>query len=257
MKKLLYFFVCFSLALEFSFAQTDTLKTESGLKYIVIKEGKGTKAEPGKAVEVHYTGYLVDGRKFDSSHDRGEPIEFTLGEGQVIKGWDEGIALMRVGGKMKLIIPPDLAYGNRAIGDLIPANSTLIFDVELVSVHTPKIPIMDTMFTIIIEKDVNTAIDVYYDLKDKFEGKYNFKEAQLNTLGYQLLQGGRVKDAIEIFKLNVIQFPESFNVYDSLGEGYMVDGNYKLARRFYKKSLRLNPDNDNAERMLEKMDEKE
>jgi FKBP-type peptidyl-prolyl cis-trans isomerase len=138
MKKIFFLIFCFSITLNFSFSQTDTVTTSSGLKYIVIKEGKGKKAENGKAVEVHYTGTLVSGKKFDSSLDRGVPIEFTLGEGQVIRGWDEGIALMKVGGKMKLIIPPDLAYGEREIPDLIPANSTLIFDVELISVHTPK-----------------------------------------------------------------------------------------------------------------------
>lgn len=256
MKKIIFLVISFSLALNLSFAQTDTVTTPSGLKYIVIEEGKGKKAENGQAVEVHYTGTLVNGKKFDSSLDRGVPIEFTLGAGQVIKGWDEGIALMKAGGKMKLIIPPDLAYGEREIPDLIPANSTLIFDVELISVHTPKIPISDTLLTVIFTKDVNSAIEVYYSLKDKYEDKYNFSEGQLNTLGYQLLQGGRVKDAIEIFKLNVNEYPESFNVYDSLGEGYMVDGDYKTAERYYKKSLRLNPDNDNARKMLEKMKDK-
>jgi hypothetical protein len=256
MKKIFFILFVLSLALNFSFAQSDTVTTSSGLKYIIIKEGKGKKAKVGQAVEVHYTGTLVDGKKFDSSHDRGVPIEFTLGEGQVIKGWDEGIALMRVGGKMRMIIPPELAYGSRAVGDLIPANSTLIFDVELISVHKPKISIIDTLMTVILDKDVNTAIDVYYDLKDGYEDKYNFKEAELNTLGYRLLQTGHIKDAIEIFKLNVEQFPESFNVYDSLGEGYMADGNTKLAIKNYEKSIEINPKNENGKKMLEKLKEK-
>ena len=110
------------------------MKTQSGLDFIEVVEGKGKQAEAGKTVAVHYTGKFQDGRVFDSSVSRGEPIEFTLGQGMVIRGWDEGIAMMRVGGKAQLIIPPDLAYGEKGAGGVIPPNATLVFDVELVSV---------------------------------------------------------------------------------------------------------------------------
>jgi FKBP-type peptidyl-prolyl cis-trans isomerase FkpA len=108
--------------------------TESGLYYIEIEPGKGTQPKPGERVKVHYTGKLLDGTTFDSSVDRGQPFVFTLGVGQVIRGWDEGIALMRVGGKARFIIPSQLAYGERDTGS-IPPHSPLVFDVELISIE--------------------------------------------------------------------------------------------------------------------------
>ncbi len=113
----------------------DIQETPSGLKYIVIEPSEGDKPEKGKKVKVHYTGKLEDGSVFDSSIKRGVPIEFTLGVGQVIKGWDEGIADMKVGEKRQLIIPPDLGYGPNGHPPVIPPNSTLIFDVELVEIN--------------------------------------------------------------------------------------------------------------------------
>lgn len=111
-----------------------TKPLESGLIYIEHEKGAGPQAVPGANVQVHYTGKLLDGTVFDSSVERGEPFGFLLGQGRVIKGWDEGIALMRQGGKATLIIPSELGYGSRGAGDRIPPYSTLIFDVELVSV---------------------------------------------------------------------------------------------------------------------------
>jgi len=104
------------------------------LKYVDEVVGTGESPSPGKTVTVHYTGRLENGTKFDSSVDRGQPFEFIIGVGQVIKGWDEGVMTMKVGGKRKLIVPPDLGYGARRAGP-IPPNSTLIFDVELLGVR--------------------------------------------------------------------------------------------------------------------------
>jgi peptidylprolyl isomerase len=113
--------------------EQEVITTDSGLKYIDIVEGTGATPQAGQTVYVHYTGTLEDGTKFDSSRDRNRPFSFPLGAGRVIKGWDEGIATMQVGGRRQLIIPPDLGYGARRVGP-IPANSTLIFDVELLRI---------------------------------------------------------------------------------------------------------------------------
>jgi len=112
----------------------DGVKTESGLQYWDIKLGLGPIAKAGDHVKVHYTGWLTTGKKFDSSVDANQPFEFTLGQGDVIKGWDEGVAGMKVGGKRQLRIPPELAYGETGFKTVIPANATLIFDIRLLAV---------------------------------------------------------------------------------------------------------------------------
>jgi peptidylprolyl isomerase len=109
-------------------------KTPDGLQYWDIKAGTGPTAMRGQKVNVHYTGWLTTGKKFDSSVDAGKPFSFTLGAGEVIKGWDEGVAGMKVGGQRQLRIPPDLAYGPRGAAGVIPPNATLIFDVQLLGV---------------------------------------------------------------------------------------------------------------------------
>ena len=109
-------------------------KTDSGLRYQILQEGQGNKAEKGKTVSVHYKGQLSDGTVFDSSYKRNQPIDFALGVGQVIPGWDEGIQLLKVGDKARFVIPSDLAYGSAGAGGVIPPDATLIFDVELMNV---------------------------------------------------------------------------------------------------------------------------
>lgn len=108
--------------------------TASGLQYTDLVEGTGAMPKTGQRVTVHYTGTLEDGTQFDSSRDRGRPFTFQIGVGQVIKGWDEGVGTMRVGGRRQLVIPPDLGYGSRGAGGVIPPNATLLFDVELLRI---------------------------------------------------------------------------------------------------------------------------
>lgn len=115
-------------------SDANVVTTSSGLKYVELKEGTGATPQSGQTVEVHYVGTLEDGTKFDSSRDRGQPFSFKIGVGQVIKGWDEGLSTMKVGGRRQLIIPPELGYGSRGAGGVIPPNATLNFDVELLGV---------------------------------------------------------------------------------------------------------------------------
>lgn len=114
---------------------SNEITTESGLKYIDLETGNGAEATgPGQTVIVHYTGWLEDDTKFDSSKDRDDPFSFPLGVGLVIKGWDEGVVGMKIGGKRKLIIPPEIGYGSAGAGGVIPPDATLIFEVELLEI---------------------------------------------------------------------------------------------------------------------------
>jgi len=137
MKHILILFLILPLFILYNGCSSDkeqTVTTPSGLKYIDEVIGTGPSPEKGKQVSVHYTGMLEDGKKFDSSRDKNSPLTFTIGIGQVIKGWDEGIMSMKVGGKRKLTIPPDLGYGQRGAPPAIPPGATLIFEVELLNV---------------------------------------------------------------------------------------------------------------------------
>jgi FKBP-type peptidyl-prolyl cis-trans isomerase FkpA len=125
-----------SMPIKASILGAKAMTTESGLRYEDIVTGTGPSPQSGQEVTVHYTGTLEDGTKFDSSLDRGQPFKFKIGVGQVIKGWDEGVMTMKVGGKRKLVIPPQLGYGARGAGRVIPPNATLVFEVELLDVQS-------------------------------------------------------------------------------------------------------------------------
>ncbi|HEY7481905.1 MAG TPA: FKBP-type peptidyl-prolyl cis-trans isomerase [Gemmatimonadales bacterium] len=120
---------------DFALDSAALTKTPSGLQYQDVVTGTGPEAKSGQVAVVHYTGWLTDGTKFDSSRDRGEPFSFPIGQGQVIAGWDQGVAGMKVGGRRKLLIPPDLGYGEMGSPPVIPASATLVFDVELLQLQ--------------------------------------------------------------------------------------------------------------------------
>lgn len=246
--------ISFLLVLFFNQANNaqDTVTTNSGLKYIIQQKTDGVHAEVGKEVAVHYTGKFLDGKVFDSSLERGEPIKFILGAGRVIQGWEEGIALMNVGDKYTLVIPYQLAFGETGRGS-IPPKATLVFDVELLSVAEPKLALGDTLLITLFENGIDNAVKKYHYLKENFSNEYNFDESELNTLGYELLKSGMPNEAITIFKLNTEAYPQSSNVYDSLAEAYSAAGDKDMAIEYYEKALELNPDNANAKQMLEKL----
>ena len=233
-------------------AAQQAVTTPSGLTVIVTHRANGRRPQPGETVLVHYTGTLTDGTKFDSSYDRSEPIAFPIGKGRVIKGWDEGIAMLGVGDRAVLVIPPDLGYREKGAGNVIPPGATLVFVVTLVDVKQTSLS--EVLSTTIDEKGLEAAVAQYRDLRAKGFGEVFASEGELNALGYRLLNQKKVIEAIEILKLNVEAYPKSANVYDSLGEAYMVDGQTAAAIASYRKSLELDPKNANAAEMLRKLE---
>lgn len=225
--------------------------TASGLTYIVTTRANGRKPKPGETVLVHYTGTLSDGTKFDSSHDRNEPIAFPLGTGAVIKGWDEGVAQLGVGDRAVLIIPPELGYGSKGAGGVIPPNATLVFVVTLVDVKGEAVS--QVLSRTLNDKGIDAALAQYRELKSRGFGDLYASESDLNMFGYALLRQKKNREAIEILKLNVEAYPQSANAYDSLAEAYMINGDKALAIENYEKSVALDANNTNAVAMLKKL----
>lgn len=224
--------------------------TPSGLTYVVTKRGEGRQPQKGETVLVHYTGTLSNGTKFDSSRDRGEPIAFKLGEGRVIKGWDEAVARLRVGDQAVLVIPPALGYGDRNVGNgLIPPYSTLIFVIEVVDVKPTTLS--ELLSRTLKERGVEAMAAQFRDLRAKGGGDFYTSESDMNAWGYRLLSNKQTREAVEVFKLNVEAYPNSANVYDSLGEAYLALGEKQLAIDNYRKALELDPKSESARKALQ------
>ena len=217
--------------------------TASGLTYIVTRAGTGRLPKNGETVVVHYTGTFTSGVKFDSSLDRGEPIAFKLGAGQVIKGWDEGIARLRVGDQAVFVIPSAIAYGAKGRGS-IPPDATLIFIVELVEVKETSLG--EILFDTLKTGGFEAMTTRYNELKIKGFGNIYKSESDLNGLGYRLLAANKITEAIAVLKLNVEAYPNSANVYDSLGEAYLAAGDKASAIENYKKALAIDPQLESA-----------
>lgn len=225
--------------------------TASGLTYVITHRANGKRPTTGQTVLVHYTGTLLDGTKFDSSHDRNEPIAFPLGKGRVIKGWDEGIAQLGIGDKAILVIPPAIGYGERGAGNVIPPNATLVFVVELVDIRGEALSAV--LKQLIDTKGIDAAVAEYRRMKKEGFGDVFVNEGDLNGLGYALMGQGKLKEAIAILELIVEAWPQSSNAYDSLGEGCARAGDKARAIEYYERSLQLDPNNANAVEMLKRL----
>jgi hypothetical protein len=228
-----------------------SVTTPSGLIYLITKKGTGRQPKTGETVVIHYTGMLTTGVKFDSSRDRSGPFAFKLGVGQVIKGWDEGVAKLRVGDQAILVIPSDLAYGAKGAGDVIPPNSKLIFVVEIVDVKAKSLA--DVLATTLKDKGVEAMIAEFHSLKSGGDPDIYVAESEINALGYRLLRRQQVNEAIEVLKLNVEAYPQSANVYDSLAEAYLLSGNREKAIESYRKALAIDPTMESAKQALKQL----
>jgi len=224
--------------------------TASGLKYVITRPGAGAIAQSNQVVIAHYTGTLMDGSVFDSSRPRNTPFAFTLGKKQVIKGWDEAFALLRIGDQATLIIPPELAYGDRD-RDPIPPGSTLKFEVEMMDIKAHALS--DLLQETIDASGLEQALTKFRELQAKDFADYYVSESQLNGLGYGYLQKEKLDEARAVFTLNVELFPDSGNTHDSYGEVLLLMGEREAALRSYQTSLALDPTNENAKKVIEEI----
>ncbi len=195
------------------------ITTESGLKIAITQHGSGPVAREGQVVILHYVGTLEDGTEFDSSRKRGRPFAFTLGKRQVIKGYEEAFKQLRVGDKATLVIPPQLAYGEKGVSG-IPPNSVLTFQIEVLKLEDHALA--DTLGAA------------------KFAGQF-VSEDPINGLGYRYLKKEKVPEALAVFQWNVELFPRSADALDSLAEGYSKDGKAELAAEACTKALAMDP----------------
>ncbi len=252
------FILFFLFPFQLLFAQSkDTLTTKTGLKYFLTHQGNSQAIDSGMVVIQHYTLWLSNGDKLDSSRDRDQPFVIEYPSERVIAGTNEAMSLMKVGDRGIFIMPYHLAYGEKGVGPIAP-KETLTFDIEILD--TKKSSVHKILTNVLYDESFQTdsipkikkALDKYQQLKeDGFKDLYS-SEGDLNQIGYGLIKKFP-KDALAIFKQNVIEYPASSNVYDSLGEVYMILGENELAVLNYKKSIELNPDNTNALKMLEKL----
>jgi len=233
------------------FAQTDTNTTSSGLRYYFTHKGSGPALKPGKVAIWHYGLTLTDGKKIDNSWDRGRPLGEIYPSKRIIKGTTEALSLMHIGDRGIFIMPAAIAYGEKGSRGVIPPNATLVFDMELVDIKEKALaPILDSVLydkadTAHANPHVTEVVNTYKALAKQGLDNVYTSEDDINVIAYSLMDKHSV-EALVLFKFNAKLYPTSWNIFDSLAEGYMATGNNKLAIKYYKKSLALNPANDNA-----------
>jgi tetratricopeptide (TPR) repeat protein len=257
MRRSLLFIFCFLLTAS-CFAQKDTLRTESGIKYFFLTKGKGPALTPGWIAIWQYRLTLTDGTKIDASWDRSSPFAAQYPSKQIIKGVTEALSLMHIGDSAIFIIPADLCYGEKGVPPSIPPMATLVFNMKLISMKEKSLQvILDSLvfenpLTDSSKPRMKEVMDTYEALRKQHFNDLYVSEDDFNNLGYELIKKFP-KDAVECFKLNVKLYPNSWNVYDSLGEGYMALGENDAALLNYEKSVQLNPDNKNGLEMIKKL----
>ncbi len=257
MRKLLFIISFWVYVISVSAQSSDTITTDSGLKYYIVEEGNGDRVEEGKEVTLHGIGTLENGEVFWETRESNSPFYFVTGTNSVIKGVEEGVSKMRVGE-----IDGFLFFHRKLLMEIeqrgpIPPNSTLIFDYEVLDVTNPKKSISDTLhITVIEEEGIDKALDLYSDLKKRHD-VFNFRSDELNGLGYKLMNEEKLEASKVVFELNVKEHPDNYNVWDSLGEIYMILGENSNAIESYKKSLELYSKNTNAIEMIKRLEAKE
>ncbi len=246
---------------QFLFAQQyDFTTTESGLKYFLTQKGDGVEIDSGSIVIQHYTVWLSNGKMLDSSREPNWPFASEFPSDGIIKGSNEAISIMNIGDRGIFIMPYYLAYGEKGDSE-IPPKETLIFDIEIIKTVDKLLEkelnnVLYANYEIDSLLKVEQTIDKFHELKQSGFQDIWVDQYALNAIGYTMLRHKYLKEAVEVFKLNVKEYPDSANAYDSLGEAYMKLGKTELAIVNYRKSLELNPKNTHAIKMLENLEGK-
>jgi peptidylprolyl isomerase len=224
--------------------------TASGLTYVVTHNAGGRRPQPGEMAFLHYTVLLTDGTKIESSLDQGEPFDFLLGGGGVIKGMDEAVANLGLGDEAVLIVPPQLGYGAKGAGKVIPSDATLVFLIHLTDIRPKKKVLSNVLMDVAVTQGFDAAIKRYQELKAVNFGDIYTSEGDMESLGYQLMKKKRIQDAVAFLRLNTKAYPQSADAFVALAEALKKSGDGAQALQSCKQALELDPKNLEAKDLL-------